>query len=186
MKSMIKTLLREGLNEAQPMIHFNERVDEVLYNIIGIQIPDNYYLPNVPKDSQDEWIISQIQQNIQAKVNAIIDKDYPIGDSAVLAPLGMLKLQPVKGNPVNIMVTVERKDKRITGSSYYVAIYDDRLPTLVLADPKNPNNSSVGNQLNAHIRNTIEGGYKVNKDKSYIDKSFMGNIIIPMSKFTTS
>ena len=58
------------------------------------------------------------------------------------------------------------------------------MPTIVLADPKNPNNSSVGNQLQAHIQNTIKNGWPVAKDKSYIDKAFMDNIIIQMSKFS--
>lgn len=188
MKSFIKDLLKKQLLEytileAVPMGHFDERIQEVLYNIQSIQIPANYYLPNIPKETQDAWIISQIQKRLQAKIDGIIAKDYPIGGSCVLAPLGMIKVQPIKGNPSNILVTVKRKEGLLSGMAYYAAIYDNRLPTIVLADPKNPNNSSVGNQLNAHIKNTIEGGYRVDKNKSFLDKTFMDNIVISMADF---
>lgn len=183
MKSLIKQLLREMLAEADPMVHFNERVNEVLYNIQSIQIPDSVYLPNIPKELQDGWIIKQIQSKVQAKINAIIDKDYPIGGSCVLVSLGLVKIQPLKGNPVNVLITVKRKEGLRSGISYYVTVYDNRLPTLVLADPNNPNNRSVGTQLQAHIKNTIEGGYRYNRDKSFADKSFMDNIIIPIAQF---
>ncbi len=186
---MIKALLRKhllehSLLEADPMGHFKERLNEVLYSIVNIQIPPAFYLPNIPKEKQDAWIISQIQTKIQAKVDAIIAKDYPIGGSCVLVPLGMIKVQPIKGNPSNVLITAKRKEGLITGMSYYAAIYDNRLPTLVLADPKNPNNSSIGNQLQAHIKNTLDGGYRVNKDKCFIDKTFMDNLLIPMAGIT--
>jgi hypothetical protein len=183
MKLFIKQLLREMLIEAVPMGHFHDRVKEVLYDIQSIQIPSNYYLPNVPKEAQDAWIVKQIQTQIQAKLNAIIAKDYPVGGSCVLAPLGLIKIQPIKGNPANILVTAQRKEGLMNGYSYYVTIYDNRLPTLVLADPKIPANSSPGNQLQAHIKNTIDGGYRYVKEKSFIDKNFMDNIIIQMSQF---
>ena len=97
----------------------------------------------------------------------------------------MIKVQPIKGNPVNVLITARKKEGIMTGMSYYVTIYDNRLPTLVLADPKNPNNSSVGNQLQAHITNTIKGDYKVNKAKCFIDKDFMSNLVIPMGGITS-
>jgi hypothetical protein len=57
------------------------------------------------------------------------------------------------------------------------------MPTIVLADPKIRANSSIGAHLQAHIENTIKNGWPVSKEKSSIDKSFIDNIIIPMSEF---
>lgn len=183
MKSFIKVLLREMLVEADPMSHFKKRVNEVLYNIQSIQLPEDVYLPNIPKETQDAWIIKQIQSKVQAKINAIINKDYPIGGSCVLAPLGIIKVQPLKGSPVNVMITVKRLEDVKRGMSYYVTIYDNRLPTLVLADPSYTSNSSPENQLQAHIKNTVKGGYTYNKDKSFVEESFKNDIIIPISQF---
>lgn len=185
MKVFIKQLLYEMLAESTPMGHFKTRMNEVLYNIQSIEIPDNVYIPNIPKEKQDEWIIKQIQTKLQSKVDAIIAKDYPIGGSCVVVPLGLIKLQPLKGNPVNVLVIAKRDDGLKSGMSYYVTVYDNRLPSIVLADPKNPNNSSVGNQLQAHIKNSINGGYRYNRDKSFVDKSFMDNIIIQISQFVS-
>jgi len=187
---MIKELLRKYLlermvDEAVPMAHFRDRMREVVDDIVSIQLPDNVYLPNVPKATQDAWIISQIKSKLYAKVSAVEMKDYPTSrGSCILVPLGIIKLQPVKGNPVNIMITARRKEDVKSGFSYYITVYENRMSTIVLADPKNPNNSSVGNQLQAHIQNTIKNGWPVAKDKSYIDKAFMDNIIIQMSKFS--
>jgi hypothetical protein len=185
---MIKDLFRKYLleymvDEAVPMTHFKERVNEVLYDIQSIQIPDTYYLPNIPKETQDAWIIKQIQEGIQPKINDIIAKDYPVGGSCVLAPLGMVKVQPIKGNPVNVLITAQKKEGLTSGISYYVTIYDNRLPTLVLADPKIASNSSAGGQLQAHIKNTIAGGYRYTREKSFVDSAFAGNIVIKMSDF---
>ena len=190
---MIKELVRKHLleyvlTEAVPMGHFKERVDEVIDNIVSIQLPPNFYIPSVPKETQDAWIIGQIQSRIKAKIDEVISKEYPIGKGSkegicVLVPLGMIKVQPLKGNPTNVLITAERKEGQITGLSYYVAIYDNRMPTLVLADPKIPANSSIGNQLQAHIKNTENSGWRINRNDSYIDKSFIDNIVISMANF---
>lgn len=186
---MIKELLRKYLkeymvDEAVPMGHFKDRMKEVIGDIISIQLPDNVYLPNIPKATQDSWIISQIKSKMYAKISAVEMKDYPLTrGSCVLVPLGIVKLQPVKGNPVNIMITAQRKEGTMTGFSYYITIYENRMPTIVLADPKIAANSSIGNQLQAHILNTQKNGWPVNKEKSFIDKSFIDNVIVKMSDF---
>lgn len=186
---MLKELVRKHLleyiiDEADPMVHFKDRVKEVIGDIQSIQLPPNLYLPNIPKEVQDAWIISQIKAKMFAKISAVEAKDYPTTrGSCVLVPMGIIKLQPVKGNPTNIMVTAQRKEGTMTGFSYYITIYENRMPTIVLADPKIPANSSIGNQFNAHLKNTHDGGWPVNRDKSFIDKSFMDNITIQMSEF---
>lgn len=180
-----KYLIEYTLDEAVPMLHFKDRVQEVIGNIQSIQLPPNVYLPNIPKEAQDAWIINQIKSKMMAKISQVEAKDYPTTrGSCVLVPMGILKLQPVKGNPTNIIIVAQRKEGTMSGFSYYVTIYENRMPTIVLADPSNPNNSSIGNQLNAHIANTIKNSWPVNKDKSFIDRSFMDNVVIRMAEFT--
>jgi len=179
-----KYLLEYMIDEAVPMGHFKDRVKEVIGDIQSIQLPPNIYLPNVPQEVQDAWIISQIKAKMLAKINAVEAKDYPTTrGSCVLVPLGIIKVQPIKGNPTNILITAKRKEGTMTGFSYYITIYENRMPTIVLADPKIRANSSIGAQLQAHIDNTVKNNWPVNKEKSFIDKSFIDNIIIPMSEF---
>jgi hypothetical protein len=187
-KDLLKKYLLEYITEADPMVHFNDRVNEVVNDIIGIQLPANVYLPNAPKETQDAWIISQLQAKLKDKINAVIATDYPIGKKGkegicVLVPLGMVKVQPVKGNPVTAVVTAQRKEDVKSGLSYYIGIYDNRMPSIVLADPKIPANRSPHLQLQAHIDNNLKSGWPVNKERSYVDKSFMDNIVINMSDF---
>jgi hypothetical protein len=78
-KDLLKKYLLEYITEADPMVHFNDRVNEVVNDIIGIQLPANVYLPNAPKETQDAWIISQLQAKLKDKINAVIATDYPIG-----------------------------------------------------------------------------------------------------------
>lgn len=186
---MIKELLRKHLlefviNEADPTGHFDDRVNEVINSIVTVQIPPNAYLPNVSKEIQDTWIINQIQQKIKAKINQVIAKDYPTDSgSCVLVPLGMIKVQPLNGGQSNILVTAKRKEGLMSGFNYYIAIYENRMPSIVLADPKLPSNSSPGNQLLAHMNNNVKSGYPVNKNKSFVDKDFMSNIVVDMRQF---
>lgn len=189
---MIKELLRkyilEFINEADPMGHFNKRVSEVVDNIINIKVPENVYINGVSKKEQDEWIISQLKIKIKEKINKIINTKYPIGKRenigiCVLVPLGMLKLQPLKGNPVSIMVTAEREKDTKTGMSYYIGIYDNRMPTFVLADPNIPSNKSPLTQLQAHIKNNAKEGWPINIERSYVDKSFANNVVVDMADF---
>ena len=187
-KDLLKKYLLEYITEADPMVHFNDRVNEVVNDIIGIQLPANVYLPNASKETQDAWIISQLQAKLKDKINAVIATDYPIGKKGkegicVLVPLGMVKVQPVKGNPVTAVVTAQRKEDVKSGLSYYIGIYDNRMPSIVLADPKIPANRSPHLQLQAHIDNNLKSGWPVNKERSYVDKSFMDNIVINMSDF---
>ena len=187
-KDLLKKYLLEYITEADPMGHFNNRVNEVVNDIIGIQLPANVYLPNAPKETQDAWIISQLQAKLKDKINSVIATDYPIGKKGkegicVLVPLGMVKVQPVKGNPVTAVVTAQRKEDVKSGLSYYIGIYDNRMPSIVLADPKIPANRSPHLQLQAHIDNNLKSGWPVNKERSYVDKSFMDNIVINMSDF---
>jgi hypothetical protein len=187
-KDLLKKYLLEYITEADPMAHFNDRVNEVVNDIIGIQLPANVYLPNASKETQDAWIISQLQAKLKDKINAVIATDYPIGKKGkegicVLVPLGMVKVQPVKGNPVTVVVTAQRKEDVKSGLSYYIGIYDNRMPSIVLADPKIPANRSPHLQLQAHIDNNLKSGWPVNKERSYVDKSFMDNIVINMSDF---
>jgi hypothetical protein len=187
-KDLLKKYLLEYITEADPMGHFNNRVNEVVNDIIGIQLPANVYLPNAPKETQDAWIISQLQAKLKDKINAVIATDYPIGKKGkegicVLVPLGMVKVQPVKGNPVTAVVTAQRTEDVKSGLSYYIGIYDNRMPSIVLADPKIPANRSPHLQLQAHIENNLKNGWPVNKERSYVDKSFMDNIVINMSDF---
>jgi hypothetical protein len=187
-KDLLKKYLLEYITEADPMAHFNDRVNEVVNDIIGIQLPANVYLPNASKETQDAWIISQLQAKLKDKINAVIATDYPIGKKGkegicVLVPLGMVKVQPVKGNPVTAVVTAQRKEDVKSGLSYYIGIYDNRMPSIVLADPKIPANRSPHLQLQAHIDNNLKSGWPVNKERSYVDKSFMDNIVINMSDF---
>lgn len=187
---MLKQLVRKYLleymvDEAVPMGHFKDRMKEVIGDIISIQLPDNVYLPNIPKETQNAWIISKIKSKLYAKISQIEMKDYPTKrGSTILVPLGIIKLQPVKGNPVNIMITAQRKEGTMTGFSYYVTVYENRMPTIVLADPKLAANSSVGNQFQAHVANTVKNGWPYDKNTSSIDKSFMDNIVINMAEFT--
>lgn len=179
-----KYLLEYVIDEAVPMGHFNDRIKEVIGNIQSIQIPANCYLPNIPQEVQDAWIISKIKSKLYSKISQIEMKDYPTKrGSTILVPLGIIKLQPVKGNPVNIIITAQRKEGTMTGFSYYVTVYENRIPTIVLADPKIAANSSIGNQFQAHIANTIKNGWPYDKNSSSIDKSFMDNIVINMSEF---
>lgn len=189
---MIKQLLRKYLtehinqmvDEAVPMIHFKDRVTEVISDIQSIQLPLQAYIPSIPKETQDAWIISQIKTKLNAKVQAVTDKDYPLTrGSCVLVPLGIVKVQPLKGMPVTVLVTAKRKEGLLTGFSYYITIYENRMPTIVLADPKIPANSSIGNQFIAHLKNTETNGWPVNRDKSFTDKTFMDNIVINMADF---
>lgn len=182
-----KYLLEHAIIEAEPTAHFNDRMTDVVDNIVAIKLPPNAYLPNIPKELQDKWIISQIQQKINAKVQAIIDKDYPIGRGICsVAPLGMLKLQPTIGNQINILVTVKRSEGLLSGYYYYVTIYDNRLPSIVLSDVNNSQTNTPGAQLQAHINNNIKRGDAVDKAKSFIDKSFMDSIIVDMRKYPTN
>lgn len=179
-----KYLLEYMIDEAVPMGHFKDRVKEVIGDIQSIQLLPNAYLANIPKETQDAWIISQIKAKMLAKINQVEAKDYPTTrGSCILVPLGIIKLQPVRANPTNILITAQRKEGTMTGFSYYITIYENRIPTIVLADPKIAANSSIGNQLNAHIANTEKNGWPVNRDKSSIDKSFMDNIVINMAEF---
>jgi hypothetical protein len=186
---MLKQLVRQRLleymiDEAVPMGHFKDRVKEVIGDIQSIQLPPAVYIPNVPKETQDAWIISQIKSKMLAKISQVEAKDYPTTrGSCILVPLGIIKLQPLRGNPTNILITAQRKEGTMSGFSYYIALYENRMPTIVLADPKIPANSSIGNQLNAHLKNTEANGWPVNRDKSSIDKSFMDNIVINMAEF---
>lgn len=187
---MIKELLRKyllehQLYEAEPTGHFGDRVNEVINNIVSIQIPPTAYLSNIPKEKQDAWIISQIQTQLRGKINAVKEKQYPEGNTGicVLVPLGLIKIQSINGSQSNIIITAKRTEGLMSGFNYYIAIYDNRMPSIVLADPKNPNNSSPGNQLLAHMNNNIKRGDKVNKAKSFVDKSFMSNIVIDMRGF---
>jgi len=52
-----------------------------------------------------------------------------------------------------------------------------------LADPKIPANKSPHLQLQAHMHNNIKNGWPVNKERSYVDKSFMDNIVVNMADF---
>lgn len=187
---MIKQLVRKYLleyviDEAVPMVHFKDRVKEVIGDIVSIQIPDNVYIPNVPKPTQDAWIISKIKSKMYSKVSQVEMKNYPTTrGTCILVPMGIIKVQPIKGNPVNVLITAKRKEGTMTGFSYYITIYENRMPTIVLADPKVAANSSIGNQLQAHIYNTEKNGWPVNKETSAIDKSFIDNIVINMADFT--
>lgn len=185
---MVKELLRKYLfeymiDEAVPMGHFKDRVKEIVGDIKSIELPANVYLPNIAKEIQDAWIISQIKAKLLAKISAEA-KEYPTTrGSCVLVPMGIIKLQPIKGNPTNILITAQKKEGTMTGFSYYITIYENRMPTIVLADPKLAANSSIGAQLKAHINNTIKNHWPVSNEESFIDKSFMDNIIIQMSDF---
>jgi hypothetical protein len=190
---MVKELLRKYLvefevDEALRTQHFDDREKEVVDNIVDITLPNNVYLPNVPIEQQKAWIIQQIQKALKVKINAVVSKTYPKGKGLNLgvcsvAPLGMIKLQPLKGLPINILVTAQRKEGLISGYSYYITIYDDRLPSLVLADKNNKLTQTPAGQLQAHMDNNIKRGDAVNKKSSFIDKSFIDNIVINLSDF---
>ena len=190
---MIKELLKKYLLEyvtemADPMGHFNDRVSQVVDDITNVTVPSNVYLPNVPKETQDAWIISQLQEKLKDKIAGVTATDYPIGKKGkegicVLVPLGMVKVQPIKGNPVTAIVTAQRKEDIKSGLSYYIGIYDNRMPSLVLADPKIAANRSPHLQLQAHIENNLRNGWPVNRERSYVDKTFMDNIVINMADF---
>lgn len=187
-KELLKKYLLEYISEADPMGHFNDRVSEVVDDIISVTMPANVYVAGASKEQQDAWVISQIQDKLKEKINSVIATDFPIGKGknegiCVLVPLGMVKVQPLKGNPVTVIVTAKRKEDIRTGISYYIGIYDNRMPSLVLADPNIPANRSPHLQLQAHIANNIKSGWPVNKERSYVDKSFMDNIVVNMADF---
>lgn len=188
---MIKQLLRKHLlerviNEAEAMNHFSQRVDEVLYSISMVKFPESIYLPNIPKENQNAYIIRTIQDRMQERIDKVLAKTYPIGGSCVVAPLGHIIIQPVKGAPVRPLIYATKGEKSlIYGISYYISIYDNRATSLVLANPNYPENKSAGGQLLAHIRNTVNSGYKNNRDKSFVDDEFNKPLIIPMSAMVT-
>ena len=187
-KELLKKYLLEYITEADPMGHFNDRYSEVIEDIIDVTIPDNVYVPSATKEAQKAWIISQIQEQLKEKIEKIKATDYPIGKKTgtgicVLVPLGMIKVQPLKGNPVTAIVTARREKDIKSGISYYIGIYDNRMPTLVLADPSIASNKSPQLQLQAHMTNNMKSGYQVNKEKSYVDKAFMDNILVNMADF---
>lgn len=190
---MIKNLLRKHIsnyliNEAVAMSHFKERINEIVDDIQQISISPNMYLPNISKDKQDDWIIDQIKFNILNKITSIINKQYPIGQGAnsgicVVIPLGLIKVKNLVGQLSDILITAKRKEGPISGKSYYITIYDNRIPTIVLADPKNASNSSPQKQLQAHIKNSERHSLPVNIKQSFVDSSFINTIIIDLSKF---
>jgi hypothetical protein len=184
---MIKELLRKHLlehaiEEAEAMNHFNQRVDEVLYTISMVKVPETVYVPNVPKEDQDDYIMRTIQDEMQEKINSVLAKKYPVGGSCIVAPLGQITIQPLKGAPVRPLIYAVKGEKStVYGVSYYVSIYDNRATSLVLANPNYPENKSSGGQLLAHIRNAQQNGYKYNRDKSFVDTEFNTPLVIPMS-----
>jgi hypothetical protein len=183
---MIKQLLRKHLleykiDESQPMIHFKDRVFERITNIREIQLGHGYYLPFelASKEVQDAWIIKEIKESVNLKVNQVLQKDYPIDNGVcVLVPLGKILVKPLKGQSVDILLTASG----FVGSDYYMSIYDNRVPTIVLADPKIRANANHESQLAAHIKNSIDNKWPVNYEASFIDISFDTPIIIRMSK----
>lgn len=178
-----KYLLKHSLNEAVAMKHFTERVFERVDNIREIKLGHGYYLPNVPIETQNAWIINQIKEIIKLKIKHVLYKDYPIDNGVcVLVPLGKILVKPVKGQSTSIIIS----SSGFIGSDYYMSIYDNRVPTIVLADPSIHNNSSHENQLSAHIRNTIDNKWPVNKEASFIDASFDTPIIIKMAELRDS
>jgi len=187
-KDLLRKYLLEYVDEATRTTHFNKREKEVVDTIVDVTIPNDMFLPNVDIELQKKWIINEIQKVLKGKIDQIIGKNYPIGKGANLgicavAPLGMIKLQPLKGNPVNILITAKRFEGLISGYSYYVTVYDDRLPSIVLVDKNNPLNQTPMGQLQAHINNNLNRGDNVNQKASFIDKSFMGNIIVNIRDF---
>ena len=162
-KELLKKYLLEYITEADPMGHFNDRVSEVVDDIRSVTMPSNVYVAGATKEAQDAWVISQIQSKLKEKINRLFTTDYPIGKGknqgvCVLVPLGILKVQPLKGNPVTISVTAKRKEDTRSGISYYVGIYDNRMPSFVLADPSVAANKSPHLQLQAHMTNNIKNG----------------------------
>ena len=187
-KELVKKYLLEYINEADPMGHFYDRYSEVIEDIIDVTIPDNVYVLGAPKETQKVWIISKIEEQLKEKIEKIKNTDYPIGKKkgtgiCVLVPLGMIKVQPLKGNPVTAIITAKREEDIRTGISYYIGIYDNRMPSVVLADPNVAANRSIHSQLQAHMTNNMNSGYQVNKEKSDVDKSFMDNIVVNMADF---
>lgn len=179
---MIKQLLRKHLleytlDEAKPMVHFKERVFERVGNIREIKLGQGYYLPDIPIDEQNTWIIKKIRKEVDAKIKSVLDKDYPINDGVcVLVPLGQILVKPVKGQSTEILIMASG----FVGKDYYMSIYDNRVPTVVLADPKIRANSSNETKLEAHIKNSLENNWPVNREESFIDTSFDSPIIIRM------
>ena len=57
------------------------------------------------------------------------------------------------------------------------------MPSFVLADPNVAANKSPHLQLQAHMNNNLKSGWPVNKERSFIDKSLMDNIIVNMADF---
>jgi len=182
MKSLIKTLLNKylvehTLDEAVPMGHFNDRVIERVLNIKEITLGHGYYLPNLQKEIQDKWIIEQIKNKVSEKIKEVINKEYPINNGVcVLVPLGPILVKPPKGQSVDILIAA----LGYIGKDYYISIYDNRMPTIVLSDPNIGNNRSPEAQLNAHMYNNIKNNWPVNKEESFIDTSFNTPIIIKM------
>ena len=185
--NMVKELLRRYLHErmmieAEAMNHFNDRVSEVLYKIYDIKIPEDFYLPNIDKETQNKYLIQTIQTETQKRIDEALAKDYPIGGSAVVVPLGPIFIESEKGKKERPLIHAIKGEKnKVFGVSYYVAVYDNRATSLVLANPNYPENKSAGGQLSAHIRNTVKSGYRYNKEKSYADTFLNNPLIIPMS-----
>ena len=181
---MIKELLRKrlleyALDEARPMGHFKDRVFERITNIREIKLGHGYYLPDIPKETQDAFIIKKIKETIKQKIDAVLNKDYPINNGVcVLVPLGKILVKPIKGQSTEILIVASG----YIGSDYYMSIYDNRVPTVVLADPNIKNNESPEAQLKAHIRNTLENKWPANIPASFVDKSFDTPLVIRMSE----
>ena len=185
---MIKNLLRKHLleyvNEAMPMDHFNDRVVDVIDNIVSVDIPEGFYIPNIPTIDQDNWIISQIQAQLKAKIQKVIDTDYPENNGVcVVVPLGIILIKSLQGKRFKVLVTVQRKTDTVKGMSYYITIYDNRIPSIILAHMNNPQTNNPNGQLKAHINNNKRGGWSINVEESFIDDSLTNVILIDMKLF---
>lgn len=190
---MLKELLREHLleyiDEAKGTKHFDERINDVINNIFDIYVSDRVFLPEIPVGTQKTWVKEQIKQLLKEKVRRVVDFDFPDGRElgkpgiCIIVPLGKIKVKPINHRPINANILATRSRDVRTGDSYFLSVYDNRITTIVLADPTIASNQSTQHQLDGHIGLNKKDNWPVNVEDSYVDNRFSDPIVVDMSKF---
>lgn len=175
-KKDIKTMLKEAI----PTKHFDERVDQVLLDIVNVEVPRDCLLRDVNVNKQKDYIIHCIANNITKKIDMVVKKRYPVGGSCVLVPLGRIKIRSGRGQLKDVFIISKKDGGYTSGLDYYIPIYDNQMATLVLASPEVAANQNHDGQLEAHMRNVANKGFPVNMKLSYVDVSFNRPLIIDM------
>lgn len=192
LKELLREYLLEYIDEAKGTKHFDERINDVINNIYDVYISERVYLPEIPVGTQKNWIKEQFKKLLKEKVRRVVDFDFPDGKDiekpgiCIIVPLGKLKVKPVNHRPMNANILATRAKDVRTGDSYFLSVYDNRITTIVLADPTIASNQTPQHQLDSHIALNQRDGWPVNVGDSYIDNRFSDPIIVDMAQFQTN